>query len=54
MPKTNDNVRGVGFLLLALLTISLQTVAVKWISGDYPVSCIENESKGEQAWSTLD
>lgn len=37
MTKPNDNVRGVGFLVLALLTISLQTVAVKWISGDYPV-----------------
>jgi drug/metabolite transporter (DMT)-like permease len=37
MFKTGDNVRGVSFLLLALLTISLQTVAVKWISGDYPV-----------------
>ncbi|HQY90497.1 MAG: DMT family transporter [Caldilinea sp.] len=37
MAKTNDNVRGVSFLLLALLTISLQTVAVKWISGSYPV-----------------
>ncbi len=33
----SDNVRGVSFLTLALLTISLQTVAVKWISDDYPV-----------------
>ena len=37
MSKASDNVRGVGFLVLALFTISLQTVAVKWISGDYPV-----------------
>lgn len=37
MSKASDNVRGVGFLLLAMLTISLQAVAVKWISGDYPV-----------------
>ena len=33
----SSNVRGVGFLVLALFTISLQTVAVKWISGSYPV-----------------
>ena len=37
MSKASDNVRGVGFLVLALFTISLQTVAVKWISSDYPV-----------------
>jgi drug/metabolite transporter (DMT)-like permease len=37
MLKRSDNVRGVSFLLLALFTISLQTVAVKWISGDYPI-----------------
>jgi drug/metabolite transporter (DMT)-like permease len=37
MPKTSDNVRGVGFLLLALFTISLQTIAAKWLSGAYPV-----------------
>jgi drug/metabolite transporter (DMT)-like permease len=35
--KTSDNVRSVGFLLLALFTISLQTIAVKWLSSDYPV-----------------
>lgn len=35
--QTNSNIKGVGFLVLALFTISLQTVAVKWISGDYPV-----------------
>ena len=37
MTKSSDNVRGVGFLVLALLIISFQAVAVKWISGDYPV-----------------
>lgn len=37
MSKTNDNVRGIGFLLLALFTISLQSVAAKWLSGAYPV-----------------
>ncbi len=37
LSKPNDNVRGVGFLVLALLIISFQAVAVKWISGDYPV-----------------
>lgn len=37
MTTPNDNVRGVGFLVLALLIISLQAVAVKWIGGDYPV-----------------
>ncbi len=37
MPRTSDNTRGVSFLLLALLTISFQSVAVRWISGDYPV-----------------
>ncbi len=35
--RSSDNVRGVGFLLMALFTISLQTVAVKWMSGSYPV-----------------
>ncbi|MCB0148304.1 MAG: DMT family transporter [Caldilinea sp.] len=37
MPKPSDNVRGVGFLVLALFTISLQSVAAKWLSGAYPV-----------------
>lgn len=35
--KPASNVRGVGFLVLALFTISLQTVAAKWLSGAYPV-----------------
>jgi len=33
----SSNVRGVGFLVVALFTISLQTVAAKWLSGAYPV-----------------
>ncbi|HHY54819.1 MAG TPA: DMT family transporter [Chloroflexi bacterium] len=33
----SSNVRGVGFLVLALFTISLQTVAAKWLSSSYPV-----------------
>ncbi|MCB0057474.1 MAG: DMT family transporter [Caldilineaceae bacterium] len=37
MPKPSDNVRGVGFLVLALFTISLQSVAAQWLSGAYPV-----------------
>jgi drug/metabolite transporter (DMT)-like permease len=36
-PQPGDNVRGVGFLVLALFTISLQSVAAKWLSGAYPV-----------------
>lgn len=35
--QANSNVRGVSFLVLALFTISLQTVAAKWLSGAYPV-----------------
>lgn len=37
MTKTGSNVKGIGFLLLAMLIISLQGVAVKWLGGDYPV-----------------
>ena len=37
MSKPSNNIRGVGFLLLALFTISLQTIAAKWLSGAYPV-----------------
>lgn len=32
---SSSNVRGVGFLVLALFTISLQSVAAKWLSGAY-------------------
>jgi drug/metabolite transporter (DMT)-like permease len=35
--RTGSNVQGVGFLILAMLIFSLQDVAVKWISGDYPI-----------------
>jgi drug/metabolite transporter (DMT)-like permease len=35
MTKINSNVKGVGFLLLAMLIISSQNIAVKWIGGDY-------------------
>jgi drug/metabolite transporter (DMT)-like permease len=41
MTRSNDGVgsdiRGIGFLLLAMLIISLQNVAVKWMGGDYSV-----------------
>jgi drug/metabolite transporter (DMT)-like permease len=35
--KMSSNVKGVSFLVLAALIISLQSIAVKWIGGDYPV-----------------
>ena len=35
VPKTNSNVKGVSFLVLAALIISLQNVVIKWIGGDY-------------------
>ncbi len=37
MTTTRDNLRGVGFLVLAMLIFSLQDIAVKWIGGDYSV-----------------
>jgi S-adenosylmethionine uptake transporter len=37
MPKTDSNIRGVGFLVLGMLIFSLQDIAVKWIGGDYPI-----------------
>jgi drug/metabolite transporter (DMT)-like permease len=33
--KISDNVKGVSFLVLAALIISLQNVVIKWIGGDY-------------------
>lgn len=33
----SDNIKGIGFLLLAVLIFSLQDVAIKWIGGNYPV-----------------
>jgi drug/metabolite transporter (DMT)-like permease len=38
--RTSDNVKGVGFLVLAALIISLQNIAIKWIGGDYSVLLI--------------
>ncbi|MBK9207125.1 MAG: DMT family transporter [Anaerolineales bacterium] len=35
--KVNFNLKGIGFLLLAMLIGSLQAVAVKWIGGNYSV-----------------
>ncbi len=37
MKATGDNIRGIGFLVLAMFILSLQDVAIKWIGGDYPV-----------------
>ncbi|MBL8063719.1 MAG: DMT family transporter [Anaerolineales bacterium] len=37
MSKISSNLKGIGFLLLAMLIGSLQAVAVKWIGGNYSV-----------------
>jgi S-adenosylmethionine uptake transporter len=37
MTKTSSHLKGIGFLILALLIISVQSVAVKWLGGSYPV-----------------
>ena len=37
MTRPNTNIRGIGFLILAMLIISFQPVAVKWMGGSYPV-----------------
>ena len=37
MTTTNSNIKGIGFLLMAILINSLQNVAVKWIGGNYSV-----------------
>ena len=37
MIKTSSNVKGILFLLLAMLIISLQSITVKWLGGSYPV-----------------
>lgn len=37
MTNMSSNVKGVGFLLIAILINSLQSVAVKWIGGNYSV-----------------
>lgn len=35
--KPNSNLKGIGFLVLAMLIISLQGIVVKWIGSDYSV-----------------
>ena len=37
MTTIRDNIQGVGFLVLAILILSLQDIAVKWIGGDNSV-----------------
>jgi len=37
MSKSSSNIKGVSYLVLALLILSLQGIAVKWIGGDYSV-----------------
>lgn len=37
MSKLSPNVKGIGFLTLAMLIISTQSVAVKWLGSSYPV-----------------
>lgn len=37
MTKISSNIKGISFLVLALLILSLQDIAIKWIGGDYPV-----------------
>jgi len=35
MKKINPNVKGVVYLVLAMLIISIQNIAIKWMGGDY-------------------
>jgi drug/metabolite transporter (DMT)-like permease len=35
--NTSSNIKGIGFLIIAMLIISLQSIAVKWLGGEYPV-----------------
>lgn len=37
MTKVSSSVKGVSYLVLAMLILSLQNIAVKWIGGDYSV-----------------
>ena len=37
MTKVSSNVKGVSYLVLAMLILSLQGIAVKWIGGDYSI-----------------
>lgn len=35
MKKNSSNIKGIGFIVLAMLIISIQNIAVKWIGGNY-------------------
>lgn len=37
MTKTSSNVRGISFLVLAMLILSIQSIVVKWIGGSYSI-----------------
>ena len=37
MTKMSSSLKGVGYLVMAMLILSLQNIAVKWIGGDYSV-----------------
>ncbi len=37
MKSVSDNIKGIGFIALAMLIFSLQNIAVKFINGGYPV-----------------
>lgn len=37
MTKTSSNIKGISFLFLAMLILSLQSIAVKWIGGSYSI-----------------
>ena len=49
---TNNNLKGIGFLLLAMLIGSTQAVAVKWIGGNYVDTCGNSVSIDEIQYST--
>jgi hypothetical protein len=48
LTKTNSNAKGVIFLVLAMLIISQQSIAVKWLGGSYLV--LEWLSMDNYAW----
>ena len=35
MTKTSSNLKGIIFLIFAMVTISIQNIAIRWIGGDY-------------------
>ena len=37
MTKYNDNIQGIIWIILGMFVFSIQNIAIKWISGDYPV-----------------